>query len=296
MTPVIKICGLSTAAALDAALDAGADTVGFVFFPKSPRHVDWETARAVGQRARGRAKIVALSVDAGDETLKRIVDTLAPDLMQLHGSETPARVQQISELCARPTMKAIGVAAREDFAQADPYDTVADLMLIDAKPPRDAALPGGNGRPRKSIYRQSFNRALQDQRRRPPTHRRHRHAVDHNDVLAQLSFGTWNSLLPRKDDLDPSGIGPENPRRLWTEALHQGFPHHDDPIAIKYWVERLYRLRNRVAHLEPLCDTDVMSYHRTTARLLRSIEPAIAEWYAGISRVPAVYQARPAIP
>lgn len=156
--------------------------------------------------------------------------------------------------------------------------------------------PGGNGRPRKSIYRQAFNRALQDQRRRPPTHRRHRHAVDHNDVLAQLSFGTWNSLLPRKDDLDPSGIGAENPRRLWTEALHQGFPHHDDPVAIKYWVERLYRLRNRVAHLEPLCDTDVMSYHRTTARLLRSIEPAIAEWYAGISRVPAVYQARPAIP
>lgn len=147
MTPVIKICGLSTAAALDAALDAGADTVGFVFFPKSPRHVDWETARALGQRARGRAKIVALSVDAGDETLKRIVDTLAPDLMQLHGSETTARVKQISELCARPTMKAIGVAAREDFAQADPYESVADLMLIDAKPPRDAALPGGNGRP-----------------------------------------------------------------------------------------------------------------------------------------------------
>lgn len=147
MTPVIKICGLSTAAALDAALDAGADTVGFVFFPKSPRHVDWETARALGQRARGRAKIVALSVDAGDETLKRIVDTLAPDLMQLHGSETPARVKQISELCARPTMKAIGVAAGEDFAQADPYESVADLMLIDAKPPRDAALPGGNGRP-----------------------------------------------------------------------------------------------------------------------------------------------------
>jgi len=156
--------------------------------------------------------------------------------------------------------------------------------------------PGGNGRRRRSVYQQAFNRALQDQRKRPPTHRRHRHAVDHNDVLAQLSFGTWDSLLPRKDSVDPSGIGPEGPRKLWTEALHLGFPHHPDPIAVKYWVERLYRLRNRVAHLEPLCDTDVLSYHRTTARLLRSIDPAIAEWYSGISRVPAVYRSKPTFP
>ncbi len=147
MTPVVKICGLSSAATLDAALDAGADMVGFVFFPKSPRHVDWETARGLGRRARGRAKIAALSVDADDDTLARIVETLAPDLMQLHGSETPARVKQISELCARPTMKAIGVAARADLALAEPYEHVADLMLVDAKPPKDAALPGGNGRP-----------------------------------------------------------------------------------------------------------------------------------------------------
>jgi phosphoribosylanthranilate isomerase len=147
MTPVIKICGLSTAAALEAALDAGAGMVGFVFFSKSPRHVDWETARALGRRARGRAKIAALSVDADDETLERIVETLAPDIMQLHGSETPARVKQISELCARPTMKAIGVAARADLTLAEPYEKVADLMLVDAKPPKDAALPGGNGRP-----------------------------------------------------------------------------------------------------------------------------------------------------
>src|SRR5690242_686612 len=126
MTPIVKICGLSTAAALDAALDAGADMVGFVFFPKSPRHVDWETARALGQRARGRARIVALSVDAGDETLKRIAGTLAPDLMQLHGTETPARLKRISELCSLPTMKAIGVAAHEDLAAAEPYQSVAD--------------------------------------------------------------------------------------------------------------------------------------------------------------------------
>jgi phosphoribosylanthranilate isomerase len=147
MKPVVKICGLSTVATLDAALDAGADMVGFVFFSKSPRHIDWATARFLGRQAQGRAKIVALSVDADDDTLKRIVEALSPDLLQLHGSETPARVKQIGELFARPTMKAIGVAARVDLAQAEAYANVADLLLIDAKPPKDAVLPGGNGRP-----------------------------------------------------------------------------------------------------------------------------------------------------
>jgi phosphoribosylanthranilate isomerase len=147
MTPVVKICGLSTAAALDAALDAGADMVGFVFFPKSPRHIDWATARALGRQAQGHAKIVALSVDADDDTIERIVESLSPDFMQLHGSETPARVKQIGELCTRPTMKAIGVATRADLAAAEAYAGVADTLLIDAKPPKDAALPGGNGRP-----------------------------------------------------------------------------------------------------------------------------------------------------
>jgi phosphoribosylanthranilate isomerase len=147
MTPIVKICGLSTQATLDAALDAGADMVGFVFFPKSPRHIDWATARTLGRQAEGRAKIVALSVDANDDTLRRIVDALSPDLMQLHGSETPARVKEIGELFGRPTMKAIGVATRADLAGAEAYEGVADLLLIDAKPPKGAALPGGNGRP-----------------------------------------------------------------------------------------------------------------------------------------------------
>jgi phosphoribosylanthranilate isomerase len=147
MTPVVKICGLSTAATLDAALEAGADTVGFVFFPKSPRHIDWTTARALGRQAKGQAKIVALTVDADDETLKRIVDALSPDIVQLHGSETPARVKRIGELCALPTMKAIGIAARTDLVQAEAYEGLADYLLIDAKPPKDAARPGGNGRP-----------------------------------------------------------------------------------------------------------------------------------------------------
>ena len=147
MTPTVKICGLSTAAALDAALEAGADMVGFVFFPKSPRHIDWATAAALGRLAMGRATIAALSVDADDDTLKRIVEALAPDLMQLHGSETPARVKEIGALCARPTMKAIGVAAGADLDAAKAYEGVADILLIDAKPPKGAALPGGNGRP-----------------------------------------------------------------------------------------------------------------------------------------------------
>jgi phosphoribosylanthranilate isomerase len=147
MTPTVKICGLSTASTLDAALAAGADMVGFVFFPKSPRHIDWATARALGRQAEGRAKIVALSVDADDDTLKRIVDALSPDLMQLHGGESPARVKEISDRFARPTMKAIGVATRADLTAAGAYEGVADALLIDAKPPKDAVLPGGNGRP-----------------------------------------------------------------------------------------------------------------------------------------------------
>jgi phosphoribosylanthranilate isomerase len=147
MTPTVKICGLSTPLTLDVALDAGADTVGFVFFAKSPRHIDWATARALGRQARERATIVALSVDADDDTLKRIVEALSPDLMQLHGSESPARVKEISELFGRPTMKAIGVATHGDLAAAQAYEDVADTLLIDAKPPKGAALPGGNGRP-----------------------------------------------------------------------------------------------------------------------------------------------------
>jgi phosphoribosylanthranilate isomerase len=147
MAPTVKICGLSTGLTLDAALDAGADMVGFVFFSKSPRHIDWATGRALGRQARGRATIVALSVDADDDTLKRIVEALSPDLMQLHGSETPARVKEIRELFGRPTMKAIGVATHGDLAAAQTYEDVADHLLIDAKPPEGAVLPGGNGRP-----------------------------------------------------------------------------------------------------------------------------------------------------
>lgn len=146
---------------------------------------------------------------------------------------------------------------------------------------------------RFSTYDDAFSRAKRDCSDRDQAHRRHGHPVDHDDVIAHMSFGAWNSLLPRTDNRDPSGIGPKGQRRLWTEALYQAFPHHSDPLVIKYWVDRLHGLRNRVAHLEPLCDTDVMSYHRTSARLLGAIDPALSSWYAGISRVPAIYRTKP---
>jgi phosphoribosylanthranilate isomerase len=146
MAPIVKICGLSTSATLEAALAAGADMVGFVFFEKSPRHVSLAEARALGDRARGRAKLVALTVDAGDDALQGVVEALRPDMMQLHGKETPARVAAIAARFAVATMKAVGVATAADLAAARDYAGIADRILFDAKPPKDAKLPGGNGR------------------------------------------------------------------------------------------------------------------------------------------------------
>ncbi len=146
----VKVCGLSEPAGLDAALEAGADMVGFVFFPASPRHVTPATARALGARVEGRARIVALSVDADDATLAAIVAALAPDLLQLHGAETPERVALVRERFGLPVMRAIGLATSADLAAIAAFDAVADRLLFDAKPPGKApaggaALPGGNG-------------------------------------------------------------------------------------------------------------------------------------------------------
>jgi len=147
MASTIKICGLSTLAALDAALAAGADMVGLVFFERSPRFVGLDTARALADRARGAAQIVALSVDPSDNMLAAITRALAPDFLQLHGCESPGRVAEIRRAFGVPTIKALGVAATADFAQANDYAEVADWLLIDAKPPKGAVLPGGNGAP-----------------------------------------------------------------------------------------------------------------------------------------------------
>lgn len=145
MTVEIKICGLTTPDAIAAALDAGADMIGFVFFEKSPRFVAPEAAARLAEPARGRARIVALSVDDDDARLDRIVATLAPDLIQLHGRETPQRCAAVRARTGRPVMKALGVAERGDLAVVPAYAGACDRLLIDAKPPKDARLPGGNG-------------------------------------------------------------------------------------------------------------------------------------------------------
>jgi phosphoribosylanthranilate isomerase len=142
---LLKICGLSTPETLDAALDAGSDMVGFVFFPPSPRNLDLTSARALSDRAAGRAQRVALTVDADDDLLTAIVAAAQPDWLQLHGRETPERVAQVRARFGCPVMKAIGISERADLAKALAYEGVADRLLFDAKPPRDSRLPGGNG-------------------------------------------------------------------------------------------------------------------------------------------------------
>ena len=145
MSLLVKICGLSTRETLDVALDAGADMVGFVFFPPSPRHISLETARELGRRAKGRATKVALTVDADDATLSNIVETLQPDLLQLHGRETTARVRDIKARFGLPVMKVIAVETSADLAVLPGFAGVADRILFDARAPKDATRPGGLG-------------------------------------------------------------------------------------------------------------------------------------------------------
>lgn len=141
----IKICGLSTPDTLDAALGAGADWVGFVRFPRSPRHVELDTARALSRQAKGRAGRVVLLVDPDDATLHHAVEAMEPDLIQLHGRESPERVAEIRALTGLPVMKALGIASAADLASIAAYAGIADRLLLDAKAPPGASLPGGNG-------------------------------------------------------------------------------------------------------------------------------------------------------
>ena len=147
MSVLVKICGLSAPDTLDAALDAGADMVGFVFFAPSPRNVSLHTARELGGRVKGRAEKVALTVDADDALLSNIVDVLRPDLLQLHGKETPARVGAIAQRFGLPVMKALPIETKADLGAIPSYLKVADRLLFDAQPPRDATRPGGLGKP-----------------------------------------------------------------------------------------------------------------------------------------------------
>src|SRR5947209_8293106 len=147
MSLLIKICGLRTSDTLRAALAAGADMVGFVFVVESPRNVSLETARALARLVQPPVRKVALIVDADDAWIAAITDALAPDLLQLHGKETPERVAAIARKFGLPVVKAIGIAEPADLAMAAAYRDQADHLLIDAKPPRDARYPGGHGRP-----------------------------------------------------------------------------------------------------------------------------------------------------
>lgn len=141
----IKICGLKTADAIDAALAGGASHVGFIFFAKSPRNVAPEEAGRLREAARGRAKAVAVTVDADDAFLDGIVEAMAPDMLQLHGRETPERVAEVKARYGLPVMKALAVSEAADLDRIAPYLGIADRFLFDARPPKDAVLPGGNG-------------------------------------------------------------------------------------------------------------------------------------------------------
>jgi phosphoribosylanthranilate isomerase len=147
MKVTVKICGLRTPETLDAGLDAGADMVGFVFFPPSPRHVDFALARELSTRVSDRAVKVALFVDADDEWLAASIAALAPDLLQLHGKETPERVAAVKARFQLPVMKAIAVESQDDLACVQHYAAVADRLIFDARAPRGATRPGGLGTP-----------------------------------------------------------------------------------------------------------------------------------------------------
>ena len=146
MSVLVKICGLKTPETLEAAVEAGADLLGFVFFPPSPRHVSLDNANSLRAQVRGRALKTALTVDADDPTLDNIVAALAPDLLQLHGHETPARVEQVRARFGLPVMKAVALSDAGDLKAVNVYAAVADRLLFDARPPRDATRPGGLGR------------------------------------------------------------------------------------------------------------------------------------------------------
>jgi phosphoribosylanthranilate isomerase len=143
----VKICGLSTPETLAAAIAAGAEMVGLVFHPKSPRHVALDTALALAAQARGKAQIVALTVDWTPRRAAELAAALKPDLLQLHGSETPEQAAAIAREAGRPVMKAIGVSSARDLAAMAGFAEAGARLLLDAKAAPGAAYPGGHGRP-----------------------------------------------------------------------------------------------------------------------------------------------------
>jgi len=141
----IKICGLKTDEAMAAALAGGASHVGFIFFAKSPRYVEPAQAGRLRQAAIGKAKAVAVTVDADDAFLDEIVDKMHPDMLQLHGAETPARVAEVKARYGLPVVKVFSVSEAADLDRTKPFIGIADRFMFDAKPPKGSQLPGGNG-------------------------------------------------------------------------------------------------------------------------------------------------------
>ncbi|MFB9912134.1 phosphoribosylanthranilate isomerase [Rhizobium paknamense] len=145
MNPDIKICGLKTEEAVEKAVSLGATHIGFIFFEKSPRNIEPDLAGRIAEKARGKAKIVAVTVDADPDDMDDIVYLLKPDILQLHGHESPEQMLTLKALYGLPLMKAFSIRDPDDLKRIDPYIGLADRFLFDAKPPAGSDLPGGNG-------------------------------------------------------------------------------------------------------------------------------------------------------
>lgn len=146
MPPVnVKICGLTTVEAVQDTVAAGADYIGLVFFPKSPRNLDFDTAQRLAQQVPSHVKTVALMVNPSDDFLRVLLEHVDIDILQLQGSESAERVREIKELSGKPVIKALGVSSQDDLATLESYKGLADQILLDAKAPKDADRPGGNG-------------------------------------------------------------------------------------------------------------------------------------------------------
>ncbi len=142
---LVKICGINSVEAADAAARAGADFAGLVCHGASPRNLTLDAARMLAERLRGKVRLVALTANAGDEELASIVRAVRPDFIQLHGSETPERAGQVRTRFDIPVIKAVAIAEAGHFANVANFEAVADMLLFDAKPPASATRPGGHG-------------------------------------------------------------------------------------------------------------------------------------------------------
>ncbi len=217
MSTRVKICGLNTDDAVAAALEARADLIGFVFFGKSPRNISIADAAPLAEFVRGMAASVALTVDADDALLDAIIAEVNPDMLQLHGSESPERTAEIGRRYGKPVMKAIAVAGPGDAERALAYLDIADMILFDAKPPKDAVLPGGNG--------EAFDWALLD------------------GVRDQVPFMLSGGLTP---DNVAAAIERTGARAVDVSSGVEGAPGVKDPTKIRDFVRAAKRVQRRL--------------------------------------------------